>query len=135
MSLTTAVLPEYHGANLVGVIPGLLAPPGRRPDWVPEPTQTAEQVVLLVLDGLGWLQLRDRTEVAPTLAGMDGRPITSVAPSTTATALTSLVVGRPPAEHGVVGYRVVVEGPGGAEVMNVLKWRTASGDARSFVDP
>jgi hypothetical protein len=66
---------------------------------------------------------------------MDGRPITSVAPSTTAAALTSLVVGRPPADHGVVGYRVVVEGPTGAEVMNVLKWRTVSGDARPFVDP
>ena len=135
MTLTSAVLPEYNGANLIGVIPGLLAAPGRRPDWVPEPAQTAEQVVLLVVDGLGWLQLRDRAELAPRLAGMDGRPITSVAPSTTATALTSLVVGRPPAEHGVVGYRVVVDGPSGAEVMNVLKWRTPSGDARPFVDP
>jgi hypothetical protein len=30
---------------------------------------------------------------------------------------------------------VVVDGPGGPEVMNVLKWKSASGDARSFVDP
>jgi hypothetical protein len=45
------------------------------------------------------------------------------------------VVGAPPSVHGVVGYRVVVAGPTGPEVMNVLKWRTASGDARPFVDP
>jgi hypothetical protein len=58
-----------------------------------------------------------------------------VVPSTTATALTSLTVGTPPALHGIVGYRLVVPGPTGPEVLNVLRWRTASGDARPFVDP
>jgi hypothetical protein len=66
---------------------------------------------------------------------LEGGPITSVAPSTTAAALTSLVVGAPPAAHGIVGYRVVVDSPAGPDVMNVLKWRTAAGDARPFVDP
>jgi hypothetical protein len=66
---------------------------------------------------------------------MAGSSMTTVVPSTTASALTSLVVGRPPADHGVVGYRLVVEGPPGPEVMNVLRWRTPSGDARPFVDP
>ena len=41
-----------------------------------------------------------------------GRTVTSVAPSTTAAALTSLVTGLPPAVHGVVGYRVQPRGPG-----------------------
>lgn len=129
------VLPDYGGANLSGVIPALLQPPGNRPDWLPPLAAQAEQVVLLVLDGLGWLQLQDRLGAAPNLATMAGGPITSVVPTTTATALTSLTVGAPPAAHGVVGYRVVVEGPGGAEVMNVLKWKVPSGDARPFVDP
>ena len=40
------------------------------------------------------------------LAALRGGPITSVVPSTTATALTSLTVGVPPAEHGIVGYRI-----------------------------
>ena len=35
----------------------------------------------------------------------------------------------------MVGYRVVVDGPTGPEVLNVLRWRTPSGDARAFVDP
>jgi hypothetical protein len=69
---------------------------------------------------------------------MAGGPITSVAPSTTATALTSITTGLPPAGHGVVGYRVRVggTGPSGAgEVLNVLRWRTSSGDARTAVEP
>jgi predicted AlkP superfamily pyrophosphatase or phosphodiesterase len=63
---------------------------------------------------------------------MTGGPITTVAPSTTATALTSLTTGLPPSKHGVVGYRVRVEGD---QVLNVLRWRTASGDARGSIPP
>lgn len=135
MPLVSAVLPDYGGANLTGVVPALLEAPGARPAWIPEALQAAEQVVLLVVDGLGWRQIEERRELLPNLTAMTGGPITSVVPSTTATALTSLVVGAPPAAHGILGYRVVVDGPSGEEVMNVLKWSTASGDARPFVDP
>jgi hypothetical protein len=135
MSLTEAVFPDYRGANLAQLVPALFEPIGRRPAWLPEPVQEAEQIVLFVVDGLGWMQLGERRHLAPELAALGGGSITSVAPSTTACALTSLVVGHPPADHGVVGYRVTVHGPTGEEVMNVLKWRTPSGDARPFVDP
>lgn len=129
-------LPDYGGACLSSLVPALLAPPGQRPAWVPEPVANARQVVLLVLDGLGWRQLDERRDRAPALAGMTGAPITSVAPTTTATALTSITSGAVPAAHGVVGYRVAVEGPGGAEeVLNVLRWATPSGDARASVPP
>jgi predicted AlkP superfamily pyrophosphatase or phosphodiesterase len=99
---------------------------------LPEPTRGASQVVLLVLDGLGWLQLQSSRTEAPTVAGGQGGPITSVIPTTTATALTSITTGRPPAEHGVVGYRVRVEGDDatGDEIMNVLRWRSEAGDMR-----
>jgi hypothetical protein len=135
MAVPAPTLPDYPGANLASLVPSLLAPPDQRPDWVPEPARSAEQVVLLVLDGLGWLQLQDRLALAPHLRSMSGAAITSVVPSTTACALTSLVTGVPPNRHGIVGYRVVVEGRECPEVMNVLKWRTSSGDARSFVEP
>jgi hypothetical protein len=134
MTFPAPVLPSYQGANLAGVVPGCLLPPEWRPAWFPEPMRAA-QVVLLVIDGLGWTQLEERRHLAPQLAGLVGGPITSVVPSTTATALTSLTVGAPPAAHGIVGYRVVVDGPSGHEVLNVLRWRTGSGDARPFVDP
>ena len=126
------VLPAYGGACLSSVVPALLDREHGTPSWVPEPARSARQVVLLVLDGLGWEQLRRRRELAPTLCGMVGGAITSVAPTTTATALTSITTGLTPAEHGVVGYRVRV---GANEVLNVLRWRTGSGDAREAVPP
>ena len=54
---------------------------------MPEIVQNARQILLLVADGLGWLQLEDRAQLAPNLVGLTGGPITSVVPSTTATAL------------------------------------------------
>lgn len=135
MNRPAPVVPDFQGPNLCRLVPAFLAPPPRRPTWLPPVLRTAEQVVLLVVDGLGWLQLQARRDLAPTLAAMAGGPITSVIPSTTATALTSLTVGAPPAVHGVVGYRLVVDGPTGPEVLNVLRWRTLSGDARGFVEP
>jgi hypothetical protein len=89
----------------------------------------ANQVVLLVIDGLGAEQLRERRSLAPILASGVGGPITSVAPSTTACALTTLVTGQVPAEHGVVGYRLALDG----EVMNVLQWSVRGVDARMSV--
>ncbi|HVF32690.1 MAG TPA: alkaline phosphatase family protein [Acidimicrobiales bacterium] len=127
-------LPDYADGCLTNLVPELLRPPGRRTAaWLPGPARAASQVVLLVLDGLGWNQLQDRRDLAPTLAAMAGGPITSVAPTTTATALSSIVLGRAPAAHGVVGYRLRVDGPEGDLVLNVLRWRTSAGDARESV--
>lgn len=128
------LVPAYGRGCLSDVVPELLRAPGeRRAPWLPDVVRGAEQVVLLVLDGLGWTQLQARAALTPTLAGMAGGAITSVAPTTTATALSSIVLGRPPAAHGVVGYRLRVDGPEGDLVLNVLRWRTALGDARELV--
>lgn len=123
-------LPDYGGGCISNVVPALLEW-DEAPEWLPRPAVGAEQVVLLVLDGLGWEQLQEHAHLAPTLAGLAGGPITSVVPTTTATALTSITTGLPPGEHGVVGYRMAVEG----EVLNVLRWATASGDARDRFPP
>ena len=45
-------------------------------------------------------------------------PIHTVAPTTTATALTSITTGLTPAEHGLIGYRIVL----GGDIVNVLRW-------------
>lgn len=128
------VLPDYGGGCLSSVVPALLgrAAAAVAPAWLPAPAVEADQIVLLVLDGLGWEQLQARPHLAPTLAAMAGGPITTVAPSTTATALTSLTTGSVPADHGVVGYRMRV--PGG-QILNVLRWTTSAGDARKSVPP
>jgi predicted AlkP superfamily pyrophosphatase or phosphodiesterase len=93
-------LPDYQGANVRGIVPALLGPVELAvgmPAWMPEPVRSARQAVLLVLDGLGWDQLRTDRHLMPTLAAMTGGPITTVAPTTTATALSSIATGLTPA--------------------------------------
>jgi len=126
------VIPTYQGPNVRGLIPGLLGPPGvARPAWFPD-AAGADQVVLLVVDGLGWEQLQARRALAPVLSGMHGSAITTVAPTTTATALTSITTGLTPGEHGLIGYRMDV----GGDVLNVLRWHgDRQGDARRSHEP
>lgn len=131
-SVPTPIEPDYAGACVTEVVPALMRRGRERPAWLPEAVAGAGQVVLVVIDGLGWEQLEERRRLAPTLAAMAGGPITTVCPTTTATALTSLTTGRPPSEHGVVGYRIRVLDN---EVLNVLRWTTAAGDARLRVQP
>ncbi|MGI8492772.1 MAG: alkaline phosphatase family protein [Acidimicrobiales bacterium] len=135
MGEPSPVLPDYEGAGIAQLLPALMAQPGSRPGWLPSPLAKARQIVLVVVDGLGWHQLEQRWELAPAMRSMTALPITSVAPTTTATALTSIVTGSPPAAHGIVGYKIRITGPTGDEVLNVLRWRTPSGDAREFAPP
>src|SRR4051794_3931030 len=116
-----AVRPELAGASVAGLVPGLLAHP--RAEWLPEAAREADRVVLLVLDGFGWHALEEHRDIVPNIAAMQGGPITTVVPSTTATALTSIATGLAPAQHGVLGYRIVVSG----EVLNVLRWEFPNG--------
>jgi hypothetical protein len=130
------LVPDYGGRCLTELVPVLMRLGDLRardavPDWVPPRVAEASNVVLLILDGLGAEQLACRRELAPTMTAMAHATLTSVAPTTTAAALTSIVTGRTPAEHGVVGYRVWV----GGQVLNVLRWTTPSGDARNEVRP
>jgi hypothetical protein len=128
------IRPEYYGPNVRGIIPALLGPGGwatSLPPWFPEPVRHARQVVLLILDGLGWDQFEVHGAELPTLSGFTGGPITTVAPTTTATALSSIATGLTPGEHGLVGYRMVMHG----EVLNVLRWIGANGDRRRAIPP
>ena len=67
--------------------------------------------VLVIIDGLGAIQLRAHAGHARFLtAHMAKRDVAaSVFPSTTAAALTSILTGAWPGEHGLVGYRVLDE--------------------------
>lgn len=124
------LIPDYQGACITNVMPTLLEPPEKLPAWFPA-CAAAEQVVLLVLDGLGWEQLQERRHLATTMASMEGHDILTVVPSTTSTALTSISTGMPPGEHGVIGYRMSIEG----DVLNVLRWSAAGRDARDAIPP
>lgn len=129
--MNAPVLPDYSGPNVRGIIPALLGPDRRLPDWMPRVLAEARQVVLLVIDGLGWEQLVEHRHLLPTLGAMDGGPITTVAPTTTATALTSISTGLTPGEHGIIGYRIDL----GGDVVNMLRWTGSHGDARRSRPP
>ena len=124
-------LPTYDGRCITAVVPALLA--GVEADVVSDAVAAARSVVLLVVDGLGWHQLRRHRSLMPSLAAANDAapPMTTVAPSTTATAMTSLATGAAPGEHGVVGYRIATC----LGLLNALRWRAGGRDVRAELPP
>jgi hypothetical protein len=79
--------------------------------------------VLLVLDGLGWEAFAQYPECLPELGACRGGPVTTVVPSTTPAALTSITTGMAPSRHGITGFRVRLD----QTVLNVIRWQQADG--------
>ncbi|KAA9087390.1 alkaline phosphatase family protein [Microbacterium radiodurans] len=102
--------------SLTGVVPQLIASVSGRPDWF----AAAQSAIVVVADGLGRANLSSRAGYARFLTErMTKRDAArTVFPSTTAAALTSLLTGTAPGEHGILGYRVRV--PGTAVAANQL---------------
>lgn len=124
------VVPAFGAGCITELMPALLRHSSG--DALPTGFAPTGPRLLVVLDGLGWDQLQDRRHLAPTLAAMAGGPITTVAPSTTAAALTSITTGLSPAEHGIVGYRMMVDD----QILNTLRWGTdTTSDARASIPP
>ena len=122
-------LPDHGGRCITALVPAILA--GLRARFIDDAVTSASTVVVLVIDGLGWHQLQRYRSLAPSIAAAADAagPITTVAPSTTAAALTSLTTGATPGEHGLVGYRV----PTDVGLLNALRWRANGADARAAV--
>lgn len=140
---------EWTNADLMGLAAGMIgwkaADPVEFGRGRSVPRQFGEQglrgVVVLVVDGLGWHQLRG-CGVAPLLEDAASRqdPIRAVLPSTTVTNLASIGTGREGGDHGLLGYTMVMpDGSGAPVVFNPLVWRFGlrgrGEDARSHVVP
>jgi hypothetical protein len=121
VSTVEPVRPRYGGASVEGIVPALTGRTDRA--WLPEPARDAATVVLVVLDGLGWELLQTRAGELPELSALAGEAITTCAPSTTASALTSITTGLSPIQHGILGFRIRVDGA----VLNVLRWTVDQG--------
>ncbi|KRB37791.1 alkaline phosphatase family protein [Microbacterium sp. Root180] len=120
MSLSLPADP-LRARSLTGVVPQMSAALDGRSDWF----APAKSAVVLVVDGLGSLNLAARAGHARFLAqaGTKKDVARTVFPSTTASALTSLLTATEPGEHGIVGYRARV--PGTDDVINQLRgWDT-----------
>jgi hypothetical protein len=140
--------PRYDGQSLLNVPASIAAALGA-PDRELGPVLTpavlppalvdgVSAVILMVVDGLGRWQLEAGLASGdlPTLAGLAGRAaagaddvalasITSVFPSSTIPALTTLSTGLPPADHGLLGWTVYLEEMG--EASELARWGPAAG--------
>lgn len=101
------VRPDYDGGSLVNLAASIAACLGCATPAPPVPElhglQDCRTLVLLIVDGLGYQYLRERHPDS-FLARHLLRPITSVFPSTTATAITTLATGATPARHAITGW-------------------------------
>lgn len=102
-----------NGARLAAILPSGIAAVARglksdlpsELEFANSPAlPTLRSFVMIVADGLGSAQLAGRIGHAPALARLPRKRIETVAPSTTGAALTTLVTGRLPGEHGLIGY-------------------------------
>src|SRR4051794_33235984 len=99
--------PDYEGGSLVNLVASVVASRGGKPLHktlrnfsIPE---RATNVVLLIIDGLGDNYLQ-RHANGSELARRRRTSLTSVFPSTTASAITTSYTGRTPLEHGLTGW-------------------------------
>ncbi len=125
-------IPDYHGGSIVNLMTSLTEavggsapapyPPLRGIDtgaW-----RASRRVVLLVIDGLGDELVRGaHGALARHLAGR----LTSVFPSTTATAITTFLTGLAPQQHGLTGWHMYFRELG--SVLAVLPFVTRAGGA------
>jgi Type I phosphodiesterase / nucleotide pyrophosphatase len=101
--------PDYAGGSLVNLVASIMSARGGKAFHPPlrnlraEELSEARNVVLLIIDGLGDNYLM-RRGAGGELARRRRASLTSVFPSTTASAITSSYTGRTPLEHGLTGW-------------------------------
>ena len=104
-------LPNYRDGSIVNLMQSILCGLGASgaggahgylADLEPEEVARARHVVLVVIDGLGQAQLESGP--APALRASLRGTMTSVFPSTTASAVTTFLTGLAPVEHAVTGW-------------------------------
>ncbi|MEA3638473.1 MAG: alkaline phosphatase family protein [Lamprobacter sp.] len=108
-------LPDYQGGSIVNLMQSLIGARGHRSgDVEPYPEARllpatelleARHLVLLVIDGLGDDWLQRRSPDGPLVRHRLGA-LTSVFPSTTASAITSYLTGDAPQQHAMTGWHM-----------------------------
>ena len=103
-------LPDYNGGSIVNLMSSIILARGGQDSVYPPMTQldlsrlsAARSLVLIVIDGLGYDYVM-RSFGGSTLRQYIKGRITSVFPSTTASAITTFLTGTAPQQHGLVGW-------------------------------
>ena len=106
MPTVLATLLRADGEAALALRAGALAPGEAMPAALDDLLPELRSAVVIVVDGLGTANLKARLGHAPTLGSLPQRRITTVAPTTTSAALTTLTTGVLPGIHGMIGYQI-----------------------------
>src|ERR1700730_206163 len=118
------IVPSYRTATLADLSSSILASldPEAPPQQIVLGLAAPQPACVPMVDGLGWELLRAHPAVAPFLSELarNSKPITAGFPATTVTSLGSICTARPPGQHGMLGYQVLI--PGENRLLNGLRW-------------
>jgi hypothetical protein len=101
--------PDYHGGSIVNLMASIITARGGRSAYPvlrllpPEAISGVTNLILLVIDGLGADYLARHSPRGLLMRHLSGT-ITSVFPSTTATAIPCFLTGEAPQQHGITGW-------------------------------
>lgn len=125
-------LPAYKDGSIVNLMSSIQAALGVEcpayaplPQLEPDHLGAAGDIVFIVIDGLGYHYLRQ--QAASTLRQHVVARITSVFPSTTASAVTTFFTGTAPQQHGITGWFMYFKELGA--VVAPLPFRARAGGA------
>lgn len=116
------VLPDYNGRSIVNLVSTIQIACGSQPVYPklknlhPDILAEKRNIVLIVLDGLGYEYLTDYGKDSIFNQYLDTR-LTSVFPSTTASAITTFSSGVAPLEHAITGWFMYFKEVGAASLV------------------
>jgi hypothetical protein len=122
-------LPDYKGGSIVNLMSSIKIALGGKAKYKPLRNFDTKElknknIILLIIDGLGYEFLKKHGKNTIFENNLQGK-MTSVFPSTTATATTTLTVGEAPQQHGLTGWFMYLKEIGA--VTAVLPFITRSG--------
>lgn len=107
-------LPDYHGGSIVNLMSSIAKSFGAKAMYPtlkilpPRRIKGSKNIVLMVLDGLGFEYLMKQKEVSILQNHIVG-PMTSVFPPTTATAIPTFSTGVAPQQHAFTGWNMYLK--------------------------
>jgi hypothetical protein len=112
------IFPKYEDQSILN-IPSTVCSLLGLPEFVADPLMPEitthlgtgiRRVILILVDALAFHRFKGWLDLSPVWRGLIKggvlAPITSVVPSTTSSALTTLWTGQSPASHGIIGYEM-----------------------------
>lgn len=125
-------LPDYEGGSIVNLTGSIIKLFGGKPPYAPlrdfDLSGFADKdVVMLVIDGLGYEYLTRHGEGSFLHRNLKGR-MTSVFPTTTASAMTSFLTGVAPQQHALTGWIMYLKEIGITALIMPFVSRAGNGD-------